>query len=841
MSVQEKIPYVSYIANGSTVKFNIPFDLHNAGYLVVTVDKMIPAVGSYIVNLNDMSITFVTAPRSGAQVELYRDTKLKRDTNYQSYDNSFRPSSVNFDFDSIWQALQDQHMVDARIAARIREEIEQRRVADGLMQGQIEILNQVILSVFNDASSEYVANKLTELRSLIQAAAAAAAGANGWDSGIVADGEETQRNINDRTIQFIPTVAQLLNYKPRNDGQLVVVKSYTGLNKEGGGKFVFKLGDLTSENGVTVFNGIGGRWFRYKWKSPSIYDAGLTGNETDTSDVDIKLQALVDAATANNLSISLKGKTIKFTQLDLPSNLHIYDGTLDATSSTWHLTYGRGAMMFKTTPRGAVGVDYEGQAGYAALEETKNIKFVNVKFKAVEKMGYFYKFDGLQFINCGGEWQTRYLFKFVGGWAGTPLANDTPSSYNLINPINGRNKNILIKGGKWKGGYTDYTFASPFHFVACEEVDIIRSNVDAPLGYHIDIYNKNFRINQANYHNTNAQIVADIINGLAEPDMLAMYIGQNCYGIDVTGGNWINFGKKGLYVEVGSKIVIDGVTAEMTIPNSDTTFIDIQPNYRDNTNTFWGNCADITIRNVKSKGTKYGINTTPYQSARSIKELHILDAYIQTNTIQQGVVLRGVDTYSLINVQSTGQLFIGGNNFNGNIKGGSFYNAENYALYINDLIFGEIPKIKGTDFIVGSGAVIYNNGGASKDGKIVGGDIYANDFVGAVIANGVNAASLSVMDFEYKGDRHIIYDYTLTVAASAKTSFYYVDARFKVGWSCTANIINADVVGYLDVWANVLNGSIYITIENKSGADINALPIRIILQLFTYASRGFPN
>ena len=58
MSVQEKIPYVSYIANGSTAKFNIPFDLHNAGYLVVTVDKMIPAVGGYIVNLNDMSITY---------------------------------------------------------------------------------------------------------------------------------------------------------------------------------------------------------------------------------------------------------------------------------------------------------------------------------------------------------------------------------------------------------------------------------------------------------------------------------------------------------------------------------------------------------------------------------------------------------------------------------------------------------------------------------------------------------------------------------------------------------------------------------------------------------------
>lgn len=649
---------------------------------------------------------------------------------------------------------------------------------------------------------------------------------------------KTQQEINNG-LGFIAEMLAIAN--PPN-GMSIKVKSHSvGLFLKGGGNFTFVKGDSATPNNVNIFAGNGGNWYRMNWKQPSIYDAGLTGDEVDTSLVNTKLQALIDAATANNLTVNLKGKTLKFTQLDLPSNLHIYNGALDATSSTWHLTYGRGAMMFKTTPRNAVGIDYEGQTEYAALEETKNIKFVNIKFKAIENMGYFYKFDGLQFINCDGDWETRHLFKLIGGWAGTPLVNDTPSSYNLIDPINGRNKNILIKGGKWKGGYINHTFASPFHFVACEDVDIIRPKVDSPLGYHIDIYNRNFRVNQANYHNTNTQIIADIVSGLAEPDMLAMYIGQNCYGIDVNGGNWMDFGKKGLYVEVGSKITIDGVTAEVTVPNSDTTFIDIQPNYRDNSNTHWGNCADITIRNVKSKGTKYGINTSPFNSVRSIKELSISNVDIQTYNNQQGVVLRGVDTYSLANVRSIGHLFIGGNNFNGNIKGGSFYNAANYALFINDLMSGEFPKIRGTDFIVGSGAVIYNNGGTSKDGKIVGGNIYADDFVGAVIANGGDAASLSVVDFEYNGERHIIYPYTLTVAASAKTSFYYNDARFKSGWSCVANVLNADSIGDLSIRANVLAGSIYVTIENKSGAAINALPINIVLKLSTFASRAYPN
>lgn len=659
-----------------------------------------------------------------------------------------------------------------------------------------------------------------------------------WDASFVTYNGVNQQKINDG----LNSTSELVAIQNPKNGMTVKVKSYSpDMFLKGGGNFTFVANDLTTPNNVNIFAGDGGNWHRLNWKQPSLYDAGLNGAETDTALVNTRLQALVDATTAYGLSIGLGGKTLKFTELDLPSNLHIYNGTLDATASTWHLTYGRGAMMFKNTPRNAVGVDYEGQTEYAAIEETKNIKFVNVEFKAIEKIGCFYKFNGLKFLNCGGEWQTRHLFKLTGGYAGTPLVNDTPSSYNLIDPINGYNKNILIKGGKWKGAYTNYTFASPFHFVACEEVDIIRPNVDAPLGYHIDIYNRNFRINQANYHNTNAQIVADIVSGLAEPDMLAMYIGQNCYSIDVTGGKWTDFGKKGLYIEVGSKVTIDGVIANITIPNSDTTFIDIQANYRDNTNTYWGNCDDITIRNVKSKGTKYGINTSPYNSVRSIKELHISDSDIQTYTTQQGIVLRGVDTYSITNVKSKGQLFIGGNNINGVVNGGSFYNPSNFALYINDLLTGEIPKIKNTDFVTGSGAVIYNNGGAAKSGKIIGGDIYAADTSSAIITNGANASDIAVMDFEYRGNRHIIHSHTLTVAAGAKTSFYINDGRFKPGWSCTVNVINADVVGDLAVRANVLNGSVYVTIENKTASNITALPINLALQLFTYASKEYAN
>ncbi len=130
MSVPEQIPYVGYVANGQTTEFPITFDLHDPEYLIVTVNKEIPVVGTYTVDMNALKVVFATAPTDGTQVELYRETELNRDTNYQKYDNSFRPEAVNYDFDKIWHVLQEQDMIDAELLARLKTEIEWRRTHD---------------------------------------------------------------------------------------------------------------------------------------------------------------------------------------------------------------------------------------------------------------------------------------------------------------------------------------------------------------------------------------------------------------------------------------------------------------------------------------------------------------------------------------------------------------------------------------------------------------------------------------------------------------------------------------------------------------------------------------
>lgn len=92
------------------------------------VNKEIPLVGAY--SIHDNTVVFSTPPNEGDLVELTRDTQLDRETNFKSYDNSFRPETINFDLDKIWLVLQEANLVDAKILARLKQEIEWRRIHD---------------------------------------------------------------------------------------------------------------------------------------------------------------------------------------------------------------------------------------------------------------------------------------------------------------------------------------------------------------------------------------------------------------------------------------------------------------------------------------------------------------------------------------------------------------------------------------------------------------------------------------------------------------------------------------------------------------------------------------
>lgn len=105
MAVQEQTPYIEHIANGVTTSFALGFACKDKDHLIVSLNNDEAPVGIW--SLENNAVTFNIPPANGVLVALERNTPFQRVTDYQSYDNSFRPSPVNNDFDLIWWKLQE--------------------------------------------------------------------------------------------------------------------------------------------------------------------------------------------------------------------------------------------------------------------------------------------------------------------------------------------------------------------------------------------------------------------------------------------------------------------------------------------------------------------------------------------------------------------------------------------------------------------------------------------------------------------------------------------------------------------------------------------------------------
>ncbi|UYF72786.1 hypothetical protein [Acinetobacter ursingii] len=105
MAVAEQTPYKEYIANGVTNSFPLEFDCDDQDHLIVTVNDIEPENGQW--SLINGAVVFGSAPANQAKIIIQRNTPLERNTDYQTYNNSFRPQPVNKDLDRIWWKLQE--------------------------------------------------------------------------------------------------------------------------------------------------------------------------------------------------------------------------------------------------------------------------------------------------------------------------------------------------------------------------------------------------------------------------------------------------------------------------------------------------------------------------------------------------------------------------------------------------------------------------------------------------------------------------------------------------------------------------------------------------------------
>ncbi|KRI32408.1 hypothetical protein [Acinetobacter pittii] len=353
MAVPEQTPYKEYTANGITTVFPLDFDVLEQDHLIVLINDLEPAVGSWHLDAANDAVVFTNAPVSGAIIKIRRDTPLSRTTNYQLYDRSFLPDPVNKDFDALWRKLQEMGVINWMIDNNIKDlneyvnslNDETKAIFLKMIHDQGTSLEQ--LDAYVDSLYKKLANTAVE---------------KGWLAEFIADGSENQAQINKKTVRQVESIADLLLIQNPVDGQTLYAKSYYAGENKGGDNFYFDSTRVNENDGITIFSG----WVRdLSDKILTIDDAGL---KEDGSNATIVLQKLADALQ-DNFEFIIAGKHLvnKRIKIEGKSNLRVTgSGTISAKElrDTWTFEDHYGVLYFVNCPY---------------LTVSKNVKIVGAK------------------------------------------------------------------------------------------------------------------------------------------------------------------------------------------------------------------------------------------------------------------------------------------------------------------------------------------------------------------------------------------------------------------------------------------------------------------------------
>ena len=255
MAVPEQTPYIEHTGNGVTTSFSLGFQCESKDHLIVLVDEIEPPIATW--SLTGGNVVFTTAPAAGKKITLQRNTPFGRTANYQSFNNSFRPQTVNVDFDRIWWKLQE------------------LGVADWLMKLYVDRLHQQQEQEINDLK-DYVDDRDDELRAylmeeirkqgvaldqlddyynyLMQRLAQIAVD-KGWDAAFVVDASgKNQQVINNNTAYFYHTVLAMIADETLTDGKIVATKGYHNIFDDGGA--IYLISAEATDYSIPLANGL---------------------------------------------------------------------------------------------------------------------------------------------------------------------------------------------------------------------------------------------------------------------------------------------------------------------------------------------------------------------------------------------------------------------------------------------------------------------------------------------------------------------------------------------------------------------------------------------------------
>ena len=451
------------------------------------------------------------------------------------------------------------------------------------------------------------------------------------------------------------------------------------------------------------------------WEKPlsfNILAFGLKANGTDETDL---FQFTYDKASEMGFDLDLQGLSFKINKLDINSNSTIKNGSLDLTGYVapvgWEGNWRRAPIMSKTNPRDS-NLDFEYSEIYSQLEWVDNVKFKDISFKANWFLTLFYKASNFDFIRCKFDTLQGSCIQFIGGYHGTPIFNDTSTVFNFVYETkNPRNKNIRVIDceGVYSGAVsqTSMEYSSLCRFVACENSEVRNCNAtDMKISVHADIYNRGIKVSggkfkfseRARPYLTNAV--------LTDADVIGVYMGQNSLDYIIEGVEMDDVYRP-IYVEGASFLKVKDVTFKNTLQYvSDSYGILVQANIRNHERTKWANCSDIEILGSNTiTGYSYPVIIAPAPSENEInnRNVTINNSVLKSISNLPALTATSVENLTILNNDGRGSLFLSGIGKH-NIKGNSFRNSSNFALFTKSLL-NDIDLADNT-FSVDSGALI---------------------------------------------------------------------------------------------------------------------------------------
>ncbi len=257
-------------------------------------------------------VTFIDAPDATTYFYIAGKTPVDQLLDITNYDN-FYPDAIERALDKLTAILQEwKHLVDFETQARILADIDYDALA---------LQREADLKAYIDGIASAITGKPVL----------------GLPTDFVVDGPDTQKKINDRTVQYVDSVASLRLLKPRHNYAVAETTSFYSDTFSGRNRFKWDAANTTDDNGYSIIkvNNISiGRW-------RMIDDDSITSSQVGVRDSSNSNQLLLNKLIFQFKEFKFINKTIIDDTLVLNSNDVKYTGS--STQSEIFYAGGAGA------------------------------------------------------------------------------------------------------------------------------------------------------------------------------------------------------------------------------------------------------------------------------------------------------------------------------------------------------------------------------------------------------------------------------------------------------------------------------------------------------------------